>query len=93
MQLIPHSFNKYLLTDEETKSGHILTESNKAVIQNLIADAAQSKINLVLDPQKLNEYVQQESFLKGQIEILNYLLDMHQSLLENIQNNSNQLGE
>ena len=93
MQLIPHSFNKYLLTEEETKSGHILTESNKAVIQNLISDAAQSKINLVLDPQKINEYVQQESFLKGQIEILNYLLDMHDTLMLSIQNNPNQLGE
>lgn len=93
MQLIPHSFNKYLLTDEETKSGHILTESNKAVIQNLISDAAQSKINLVLDPQKINEYVQQESFLKGQIEILNYLLDMHETLMQDIQPNQNLLGE
>lgn len=93
MQLIPHSFNKYLLTDEETKSGHILTESNKAVIQNLISDAAQSKINLVLDPQKINEYVQQESFLKGQIEILNYLLDMHETLMQDIQTNQNLLGE
>ena len=93
MQLIPHSFNKYLLTDEETRSGHILTESNKAVIQNLIADAAQGKINLTLDPQNLNAYIQQESFLKGQIEILNYLLDMHDTLLQSIQTNSTQLGE
>ena len=77
MNLIPHTFNRYELTEEESKSGHILTESNKAVIQNLIADAAQSKLNLVLDTKDLNGYMQQEAFLKGQIEILTYLLDMH----------------
>lgn len=90
MQLIPHTFNRYELTDEETRAGHILTESNKAIIQNLIADAANSKLNLVLDTKDLNSYMQQEAFLKGQIEILTYLLDMHSM---NIQPNQNLLGE
>jgi len=85
MKLIPHTFNQYELTDEESKSGHILTESNKAVIQNLIAAAANSKINLVLDTKDLNGYMQQESFLKGQIEILTYLLDMHDMQFQSIQ--------
>lgn len=93
MHLIPHSFNKYLLTEEETKSGHILTESNKGIIQNLISDAAQAKLNLTLDPQNINAYVQEESFLKGQIAILNYLLDMHETILADSYTNQNQLGE
>lgn len=93
MQLVPHSFNKYLLTDEETRSGHILTESNKAIVQNLIADAAQSKLNLILDPLNINAYVQQESYLKGQIDILNYLLDMHDTSLESAMSAQNNFGE
>lgn len=76
MQIIPHSFNRYDMSAEEAKSGHLLTLSNKAVIQNLIAEKAEAKLSLQLDPLNINLYIQEEAYLKGQIEILNYLVNM-----------------
>ncbi len=76
MQIIPHAFNKYEMTDEEASRGAILTLSNQAVIQNLIAEKAEAKLSLQLDPQNFNAYIQEEAYLKGQIEILQFLLNM-----------------
>lgn len=79
MQLIPHSFNKYELSPEEVRAGQALTLTNKAVIHNLLAEIAEKKIRLVLDPQNMQEYIQQEAYLTGQFDILNFLLDSSES--------------
>lgn len=76
MELIPHTFNKYQLTLDEQRSGQSLTLATKAVIQNLIVAAAEEKLALVLDPKNITEYSQQEAYLRGQIDILNHLLDL-----------------
>lgn len=79
MELVPHSFNKFELSAEEYKAGCVLTLSNQAVIQNLISDVAEEKLRLVLDPQNLTEYAQQEAYLRGQLDILNHLLSLSKS--------------
>ena len=78
MQIIPHTFNRYELNDEELRAGQALTISNKAVIQNLIATIAEQKLQLVLDPQNITDFAMQEAFLRGQIDILQHLLDLSQ---------------
>ena len=79
MELVPHSFNKFEMSAEEYKAGCALTLSNQAVIQNLISDVAEEKLRLVLDPQNLTEYAQQEAYLRGQLDILNHLLSLSKS--------------
>ena len=76
MRIIPHTFNRYELSDEELRAGQALTFSNQAVIQNLIATIAEQKLQLVLDPQNITDFAMQEAFLRGQIDILQHLLDL-----------------
>lgn len=76
MKIIPHTFNRYELSDAELRAGQALTISNQAVIQNLIATIAEQKLQLVLDPQNITDFAMQEAFLRGQIDILQHLLDL-----------------
>ncbi len=80
MQIIPHTFNRYELSDEEQRAGQALTLSNSAVIQNLIAEKAEAKIGLILDTKDIEAYMQNEAYLRGQIDILNYLLACNAAL-------------
>lgn len=80
MQIVPHSFNRYELSNDEHRAGQALTLSNSAVIQNLIAEKAEAKIGLVLDTKDINSYMQNEAYLRGQIDILNYLLACNAAL-------------
>ncbi len=79
MEIIPHSFNRFSLTDDEARAGRALTLSNQAVIQNLIATIAEEKLHLVLDTQNVMAYSQNEAYLRGQLDILNHLLDLSRS--------------
>ena len=88
MKLIPHSFNRYEMTEEESQRGSLLTLSNQAVIQNLIAEKAEAKLSLQVDTQNLNAFIQEEAYLKGQIEILQFLLNMSAYAESNITNQS-----
>lgn len=76
MQIIPHSFNRYQLSEEEQRAGAAFSLSNQAVIQNLIATCAEEKLHLTLDTQNISAYAQQEAYLRGQIDILRHLLDL-----------------
>ncbi len=78
MQIIPHSFNRYQLSEEEQRAGAAFSLSNQAVIQNLIATCAEEKLHLTLDTKDINGYAQQEAYLRGQIDILRHLLDLSQ---------------
>lgn len=72
------SLTRFVLTEEESVTGHILTSLNLAVIQNLIADASESKINLEYDPLNPVKFAQDEAFLSGQLKTLRYLQEMHE---------------
>lgn len=80
MHILPHSFNRYQLTEGEQVAGATLTSANLAVIQNLIADTSEEKIALVCDPKEFNSYIQQEAYLAGQLKILRYLVDLHENV-------------
>ena len=76
MQIIPHSFNRYELNEDEQRVGQALSLSNQAVIQNLIATIAEEKLHLVLDANNITAYAQQEAYLRGQLDILRHILDL-----------------
>ncbi len=80
MKIIPHSFTKYELTPEEFKAGAALTESNRALIQNLIAAASEEKIQLILDEKEIIKFASQDAYLRGQIDILQHLLSLASTL-------------
>ncbi len=74
-----NSFASFDLTKEEYIAGCMLSTNQKAVIQNIIAETAEEKINLVFDPLNPVKFAQQEADLAGKIAILRYLLDLSQS--------------
>lgn len=74
-QLNPENpFQLWLLTDRETLQGSILTSAQKQVIQNQIAYAALSKINLTFDPLNPQLFIQEEALYKGKMQALEALL-------------------
>lgn len=76
------SYLRYELTEPEIKAGSVFTLNQRAVIQNLIADAAEEKLALTFDPDKPLQFAQREAELTGQIGILKYLLDLQSQFKE-----------
>ena len=77
MQIEPTSLTKLKLTETEQLAGGVLTSLNLAVLQNLLADASESRLNLEFDPTNTVKFAQDEAFIQGQIKILRYLIDLH----------------
>jgi hypothetical protein len=73
---VPSTFTRYILTPEEQSSGTRLTSDNIFVIQNLICDAAEEKLNLKYDPLNPLVFAQREAELQGQIGILKLLVEL-----------------
>lgn len=84
--LIDNEFACYDLTEEEALQGSIFTLTQKQVIQNLLAKAAAEKIHLELDVDKPDKFIQQEASLKGQLDILNYILEASDASEEIVNN-------
>lgn len=82
-------FSRYSHSVEEERSAMILSTLQTEGISNLMCNIAESKIRLEVSPDNYSEYVQQEAFLKGQLEILQHLLDLSEEtqriILEEIQ--------
>lgn len=76
------SFVRYEMTESEIKAGSIFTLDQRAVMQNLIADAAEEKIALTFDTNNPQQFIQREAELTGQIGILKYLLDLQSQYKE-----------
>lgn len=77
MKQVPTRFTAYELTAEESKLGATLTSLNVAVIQTMIANIASDKLMLVFDPLNPQAFIQDEAYKKGQLDILQHLLDLH----------------
>jgi len=72
---IPNSFTSYTLTDKEQLFGEILNLEQKMVMQNKLAAIAEERIALVPEANNYASFIQQEAFLKGQLTMLQWLLD------------------
>lgn len=73
------SFLRYDLTEEELLVGSILTTLHKQCIQNQIAEAAEQRISIRLDPQNPLASVQEDAELQGRIIALKYLITLSES--------------
>jgi hypothetical protein len=74
--VIPSTFTQYQLTPEELQSAQTLTTLNLQHLQNLICDAAEKRIAMILDPNNPVAYAQEAAELQGQIGILKYLVEL-----------------
>lgn len=75
-QLKATTFTAYVFSEQELNAACTFSSLNILYLKTVQADAAQQKLNLVLDPYTPLKYTQDESFLAGQIAILQYLLDI-----------------
>ena len=78
--LLSSTFTRYELSEDELKSGMTLTTENRQVLQNMLADSAELKINLVFNPESPGNFIQDEANLAGQIRILRFILDSAESV-------------
>jgi hypothetical protein len=75
MEPILTSFAAFKLTAEELLNARHLAAEQRAYYQTLLSDAAEEKLGLMLDPYRPLLFTQQEAYLRGQIDILNMLLN------------------
>lgn len=73
------SFLRYDLTPEELLVGSILTTLHIQCIQNQIAEAAEQRINIRIDPQNPLASLQEEAELQGRILALKYLITLSEN--------------
>ena len=73
--IVPTSMTRYDLSEMEYRTGTTLNVYQSQVIQNLIADCAEEKINLKFDPNNPVNFAQQEAALTGKLEVLRYILE------------------
>lgn len=71
----PQSFNYIELTEQQQTEGQILSTNQKNVIQNQRAAIAEELLGLEFDPANQLKFVQQQSFLQGQLAVFKWLLD------------------
>ena len=67
-------FNIINLSPTEELSGKQLNDFQRAVLHNLRAVKAEVLLRLPFTPENVVDYAQQESYLTGQVELLDYLL-------------------
>lgn len=74
--IIPSTFTRYSLTQEEIIRGQTLTTDNLNLLQNYMCDAAEEKLSLKFDPLNPIVFAQREAELQGQIGILKMLIEL-----------------
>jgi hypothetical protein len=83
------SFTYRTVSQQEAISGAILSTIQAAVINNIRVDIAEQKLALTYSPDKPYDFVQQEAFLAGQLEILQYLLDQSDAVQKVVNDSTN----
>lgn len=74
-QIIVNTFTQFQLTEQEQLSGTLLSNEQKMFIQTEISKLAEQRLALAPNPESYAEFIQQEAYLKGQIDSYKYLLD------------------
>jgi len=74
-RIIPNSFTSYELTEKEELQGSIFNTSQLEVLQNTQANVATEKLNLELDPEHPTDFIQQEAYKKGQLDLITNMID------------------
>jgi hypothetical protein len=69
-----NSFTSYELTEQEKAEAVKLAHFQILYLQTLHADTAEMLLGLVFTPNDVLKYAQEEAYLRGQLEIINFLL-------------------
>lgn len=83
------AFLKYDLDPQEVLAAYTYSDMQVAGIQNQISEAAEAILKLPLsedDTQIAN--IKRRAYLQGQLEILRYLLSLHQTFSQQLQQGS-----
>ncbi len=72
------SFTAWQMTDEELKAGKTLSLCQIQFLQTQQAEIAQQRLNLDLDIQNPVKFAQDEALLKGQLQMIAFLLASHE---------------
>lgn len=74
-KLQTNSFSSYVLSVAEEEVGQVLNDLQVMVLQNKRAIIAQDKLNIIYKPSEPLEFAQQVSYLQGQLDVIQWLLD------------------
>lgn len=74
--LIETPFSAYSFTDDELREVTSISGLQKMFFQTTLASCATDKIALEFDADHPLRFAQQEAYLKGQIDIINYFLGL-----------------
>lgn len=75
MEQIITTFQAYRLTAEELANARKLSAEQRAYYQTLLSSAAEEKLAQQLDPENPMKLIQQEAYIRGQMDILSMLLN------------------
>lgn len=75
MEKVETSFEAWRFTEEEMQAARQMSPEHRMYLQTLLADAAEEKMRLNLDPYHPLLFVQQEAYTRGQMDILAMLLN------------------
>jgi hypothetical protein len=84
MDMIPNVFTSYELTHMEELTGTILTPPQVAVLSNKLATIAVSKLALKFDPLNPALFTQTEAYERGQLDVIQWLLDSSEAAQESL---------
>lgn len=71
-----NKFTSWTLTPEEEISGSILSPLQILVLQNKLSEVATQLLNLEYDPNNPQKFLQDEAFLTGQMQTIEWLIDL-----------------
>ena len=80
--LVTNSFSSYEMTEEEVREGSILTITQVQLLQSDMATLSEEKLALIFTPSNLDEFIQQEAYLSGQITNIRCILDRSLNAIE-----------
>ena len=83
---ILNRFAQIDITDEEYLRGSVYNQEQLWVLQNMLAEAALLKSTEDLNPEHPLPYIQQESYNKGKIELIEFMLTNHEASTDELTN-------
>ena len=86
-------FTRTKLSTSQFLQSSVLSHTQKELLRNDISETAQQLLSLTFDPTQPHKFVQDHAFLKGQLELLQYLIsrsDESEQTLRQLANQSDQ---
>lgn len=80
-QQIASIFDEYVLTDEELKVAVTFNNLQRLYMQSKVSQYAVQKLNILYDPTKSHEFMQNEAYIRGKIDVLLELLTEEETTL------------